>query len=349
MLKRRDFLQTVGAGAALAAGAPLLGPVLGPVEALAQTKPGMTPGRGVFSAPGLSFSALYVAKRRDLWAANGVDYSLKNVQGGPLAMAALTNGEADFVCAVSSDLLIAWDKGIKTLTVAAFTTGLAMQMAARNDWMSKVGITPGAPVAEKIKALKDARIGVSTIAGGPAQFMKYLATLYGMEDRDFKLLAVGFGAARIAALRENQVDVIVGSAPDADEVALLGFGDFYLSFAVDIPAFKDFPYTVMAVTPEFASSQPQAVRAIAKTIGQASDFIQTNFDDTLEMLKTEFPKIDGRAIVRSMERDRATYPRGALMSESMWENGIKVAKNMRTVKITPQAAEGEIWTNKFLA
>jgi hypothetical protein len=49
-----------------------------------------------------------------------------------------------------------------------------------------------------------------------------------------------------------------------------------------------------------------------------------------------------------MERDRATYPRGALMDEAMWENGIKVAKNMRTVKNTPAAAEGEFWTNKFL-
>jgi len=344
MLNRRHFVQTIGAGLATAAGVQLGAPR----QALAQAKPGLTPGRGVCSAPGLSYSALYVAKRRDLWAANSVDYSLKMVQGGPLAMAALTNGEADFACVTSSDPLVAWDKGIKTLTVAAFTTGLAMQMAARNDWMAKVGITPAAPVADKVKALKQARIGVATIGGGPAQFMKYLATLYGMEDRDFKLLAVGLGAARIAALRENQVDVIVGSAPDADEVALMGFGDFYLSFAADIPAFKDFPYTILAVTPEFASTQPKAVRAIAKTIGDASSFIQTNFSDTIDILKTEFPKIDGRAIVRSMERDRSTFPRGALMSQSMWENGIKVAKNMRTVKTTPAAAEGEIWTNKFL-
>lgn len=344
MLNRRNLLHTIGAGLAVAAGAPMAAPL----PALAQTKPGMTPGRGVCSAPGLSYTALYIARRRELWAANGVDYSLKMVTGGPLAMAALSAGEADFACVTSSDPLVAWDKGIKTLTVAAFTTGLAMQMAARNDWMAKIGITPASPVADKVKALKEARIGVATIGGGPAQFMKYLATLYGMEDRDFKLLAVGLGAARIAALRENHVDVIVGSAPDADEVALMGFGDFFLSFAVEIPTFKDFPYTILSVTPEFASSQPQAVRAIAKTIGQASDFIQTNFDDTIDILKAEFPKIDGRAIVRSMERDRTTFPRGALMSEAMWENGIKVAKNMRTVKVTPGPADGEIWTNKFL-
>ncbi len=90
------------------------------------------------------------------------------------------------------------------------------------------------------------------------------------------------------------------------------------------------------------------MRGIARSIGAANDFIQTNFGEALDMLKAEFPKIDGRAIVRSMERDRISFPRGGLMTTSMWENGIKVAKNMRTVKTTPTAAEGEIWTNKFL-
>jgi NitT/TauT family transport system substrate-binding protein len=344
MLKRRDVIRTMGAGLAVVAGAPLQHPL----RALADSKPGLTSGRCVCAAPGLSYAALYIAKRRDLWAANGVDYNLKMVQGGPLAMAALNAGEADFACVTSSDPLLAYDKGIKTLTVAAFTAGLAMQMAARNDWMSKVGLTAASPVTEKVKALRQARIGVSTIGGGPAQFMKYTATLYDIDDRDFKMLAVGLGAARIAALRENHVDVIVGSAPDADEVALQGFGDFYLSFAVDIPAYKNFPYTILVVTPEFAAAQPEAVRRFGKTIGQANDFILTNFTDTLDILKAEFPKIDGRAIERSMERDRGTYPRGAMMTESMWENAIKAAKSMRTVKTTPAAAEGEVWTNKFL-
>jgi NitT/TauT family transport system substrate-binding protein len=319
-----------------------------PLRAVAQTKPALTPGRAVCSAPGLSFSALYIAKRRNLWSANGVDYSLKLVQGGPLAMAALNAGEADFACVTSSDPLLAWDKGIKTLTVAAFTTGLAMQMAARNDWMGKVAVAPSSPVGDKIKALRQARIGVATIGGGPAQYMKYLVTLNGIDEHDLKLLPVGLGAARIAALRENQVDVIVGSAPDADEVALQGFGDFYLSFAVDIPEFRNFPYTVVVVLPEFADARPDAVRAIARSVGQANDFIQTDFEHALDLLKAEFPRIDGRAIVRSMERDRSAFPRGGLMTSSMWENAIKVAKSMRTVKSTPAAAEGELWTNKFL-
>ena len=32
----------------------------------------------------------------------------------------------------------------------------------------------------------------------------------------------------------------------------------------------------------------------------------------------------------------------------MWENAILAAKSMRTVKSTPVATEGEVWTNQFL-
>jgi len=338
MLRRRDILRTTGAGIAAAI-------ALRPARIFAQAR---TSGRGVCSAPGLSFSAIYVAKQRDLWSANAVDYSLKLVQGGPLAMTALTAGEADFACVAANDPLIAWDKGIKTMIVAAFTTAVAMQMAARSDWMSKMGLTAASSADDKVKVLKAARIGVSTIGGGPAQYLRYLATLNGMDERELKLLPVGFGAARVAALRENQVDIIVGSAPDADEVALQGIGEFYLSFATDIPAFREMPYTVVVVTPDLALKQPAAVRAIARTIGQANDFIQSNFNDALAILKGEFPKIDGRAIERSMQRDRASYPRGGLMTNAMWENAIQMAKSMRTVKTTPPAGEGEFWTNKFL-
>ena len=48
---------------------------------------------------------------------------------------------------------------------------------------------------------------MATIGGGPTQFMKYLASLHGIDDREFKMLAVGLGAARVAALREKQVPI----------------------------------------------------------------------------------------------------------------------------------------------
>ena len=116
MIGRRTFLRNCGTRiAAAAAGATLPGIV---TSALAQPAK-LARVRGVFSAPGFTYSGLYVVNRRRLWAKNGLDLDLKLVQGGPLAMVALTNQEADFICVATSDPMIGWDKGLKTLVVAA--------------------------------------------------------------------------------------------------------------------------------------------------------------------------------------------------------------------------------------
>ena len=95
--------------------------------------------KGVYSSPGLSFAGLFLAERMGLWAKNGLKAEVKQVQGGPLAMVALTNREAQFAGVASTDPVVGWDKGIKTLTISAFTGSLDMQITARNDWMSQVG------------------------------------------------------------------------------------------------------------------------------------------------------------------------------------------------------------------
>jgi NitT/TauT family transport system substrate-binding protein len=341
---RRELLKKASAVVA-SASYPLVGSFR---DAVAEDKNNPIPVRGVSAAPGLSFSALFVASAAGLWAKNGLDYHLKLVQGGLPAFAALTSGEADFACIVSSDPLVAWEKGIKTLVVAAFTQGVAMQFGARNDWMAKVGIKPSDPLDARVKALKDARIGVGTIGSGPAQYVKYLASLSGLAEREVKLLPVGLGAARIAALRENQVDVIVGSAPDADEVALQGFGDLYINCATEVPAFKDFPYTVLVVSAAFAAAKPDVVHRLAHSVGQANDFIGSNLAEATRFLKAEFPKINPQAIERSMQRDKDTFPPGARMTESMWANALEVARRLKTVKDLPPVSEGAFWTNKYL-
>src|ERR1700730_4197835 len=261
MIERREFLK--GAGSAGVASALLIRRSIAQQSATVAAK-------GVYAAPGLSFSAIFLADRMGLWAKNGVTAEMKQVQGGPLSMVALTNREAHFAGVASTDPVIGWDKGIKTLAIGAFTGSLAMQFTARKDWMSRVGVSPNASLEDKVKAFKGARIGASTIGGGPAQYTRYLARIAGIDpERDMKILAVGFGAARMAALRTNQVDLTVGDAPEADQVELEGFGELFLNCAHEVALFREFPYTVALVTPELANQQPELVRRVARTLGQA--------------------------------------------------------------------------------
>jgi NitT/TauT family transport system substrate-binding protein len=338
MIERRQLIK--GAGAAGFASALLIG------RAGAQSLP---LAKGVYAAPGLSFSALFLADRAGLWEKNGVKAELKQAQGGPLTMVALTNKEAMFGGVASTDPVVAWDKGIKTIAIGAFTGSLAMQFTARKDWMSKVGVSPKSSLTDKLKALKGARVGASTIGGGPAQYTRYLARTVGLDpEHDMKILAVGFGAARMAALRTNQVDLTCGDAPEADQVELEGFGELFLNCPHEVPIFKEFPYTVALVTPEVANEQPDLVRKVAQTLGQANDMFATRFGEAVDILKQQFATVPAKAMEKALERDRDAYPRACRMTTTMWENNIKVAVDTKMISKALPTAEGQLWTNKFL-
>jgi ABC-type nitrate/sulfonate/bicarbonate transport system substrate-binding protein len=304
--------------------------------------------RGVYSAPGITYAGLFLATRKGLWAKNGIDIQLRQLQGGPLCMAALTNNEADFAGLSSTDPVIGWDKGIRTLTISAFTGALATQFTARNDWLTHSGVTAASTPDDKIRALKGARVGVATIGGGPAQYVRYLARSVGYDpETDMKLLAVGFGPARIAALRANQVDLTVGDAPEVDQVEQEGFGTLYLNGATDFAVFREFPYTIASITPEYAAANPEAARRIAQTIGQANDLFTSAFPEVLTLMAQQYPNVDAKIVEKSLLRDRATFPAGGRMTDAMWQNNVKVALATKMIANPISPEEGLLWTNKF--
>jgi NitT/TauT family transport system substrate-binding protein len=338
MIERRSVLKGIAAGIT----SPM---VLGRAAAQSPAKISI---KGVYSSPGLSFAALFLADRAGLWAKNGLEAEIKQVQGGPLAMVALTNREVQFSGVASTDPVVGWDKGIKTLAISAFTGSLDMQMTAHNEWLSRVGTSRGSPLEARLKALKGARVGASTIGGGPAQYTRYLARSAGLDpERDMQIVAVGFGAARMAALRTKQVDVTVGSAPESDQVELEGFGALYIDCTHDVPLFREFPYTVAIVTPQLANDQPDIVRRIAQTLGQANDMFHTRFGEVVDILKQYSPNIPGKAIETALERAKNSYPRGGRMTATMWENNLKVSLDLKMISKPVPTSEGELWTNRF--
>ena len=344
MIDRRLVLKQRGAAiASIGLSLPALGR-----RAAAESAPLAV--RGVYSAPGITFSGLYIADAEKLWEKNGLQVTLQRVQGGPLAMAALTNNDADFSGVASTDPVVGWGKGIKTLTLGAFTGRLAMQFTARNDWLARQGVSPSSPLTAKLKAFRGARLGASTIGGGPAQYARYIIRQAGLEpDVDVKILAVGFGASRIAALRTNRVDITVGDAPEADQIELEGFGHLFINCGREIPIFSEFPYTVLSVTPEVADKQPELAGRVAHTIGEANNYYHTNFDRVIDVMRGVYSSVDPKALVRALERDKSSFPMDGRMTETMWKNMNKVALDLKMISAPIPTQEGILWTNKFNA
>jgi NitT/TauT family transport system substrate-binding protein len=338
MRRRRDILKGMAAaGVMLPLAAP---PVLGQARTLV---------RGVYASPGITYGPLFLATHLGLWAKNGLDVELKQLQGGPLAVVALTNREADFAGVASTDPVLGAIKNVRQLSIMTCTGVLAMQYAARKEWLAKHGVSINSPLQDKLRIFKGARVGAGTIAGGPSQYTRYLAKNAGLDpDQDMKFLAVGLGATRMAALRTNQVDIIVGSAPDCDQIELEGFGELFMNCGQDVPEFREFPFTPVVVTPQYAEEKPDLVRRIAQTLGQGNNMFHDRFSDVVDVMKKQYPAVPPKALERALERDKEAFPRGGRMTKAMWDNNVKVSVEAKLISSAPSTEDGGMWTNKFL-
>lgn len=334
-MDRRQFLGTaVGALAAAR---------FAPAHAQAANKVSL-----VQAGPALAFAGLYVADRRKLWAKESLEVTVKRVTGGPLALTALTAGESEFATLASSDVVIATEKQLPVISVAAVTSALVLAVGASTKWMQAKGLTPNSPLDAKVKALKGARIGVATVGGGPAQYGRYLLAAHGVDPKDATFLPVGQTATRLAALREDRTDVFIGAPPEAEIAEADGYGTMLINLATEVPLFRDYAFTVIITSKDYAAKNEETVRRFVRTLAAANRAIHSDFADATAALKEAHPSVNPKAVEAAMQRFKSGYPNGAQQTEAMWRNVIVSMKETGAIKSDLSAAEGVIWTNKYL-
>ena len=160
-MSRRTW--TTNALAGLLVAATLVGCGGSDNETLGENEP-LTIGQVV---PTLGFITLDTARALDTFGDEGM--SVDNVQlsgGDPTALAALDAGDID-VAAVGSDAAVsAIAKGAGDYQIVyALMPRMSLDVTVSKDFLAESGVSPDAPLEEKIAALKGARIGVSALGG----------------------------------------------------------------------------------------------------------------------------------------------------------------------------------------
>ena len=125
--------------------------------------------------------------------------------------------------------------------VAAFYGSLTIQLTARREWLEKSGISPTSTIDDKVRALKG-RAYRLLVARRRAAAIHPISRqpLWPRSREGHPITSVGQGPPRIAALREGRVDMVVGGAPEADQVSLDGYGELFINFS-EIPIFQAVP------------------------------------------------------------------------------------------------------------
>src|SRR5258706_12881948 len=105
-----------------------------PRPAVAQAKPPIKI-RLATSTAGLDFAPIWIAQRKGYFTDEGIDFEHILTTGGAVTMAAMMNGDVQFVSTAASDVLVARALGESLQSVGIFPASLEWHIATNNKWL----------------------------------------------------------------------------------------------------------------------------------------------------------------------------------------------------------------------
>ena len=317
----------------------------------AQSKPA-TKIRLATSTAGLDFAPIWIAQRKGYFKEEGIDFEHILTTGGAVTMAALTNGDVQFVSTAASDVLVARSRGDRLVSLGIFPASLEFHIATTNKWLESRGLTKNQvakmTVAQKIQGLKGTTIGAVTVGGAPAQVVRYLLRQNNIKPDASAACGLGSGSSRINALRQGLVDMIVGGIPDTEQPELEGWGLTYLRLGHEIEIFKDYPHESVHGMENYVKTNPESTRALLRAMARGNNLILDNPAESDDLLVKQFPKISPSVLKAVMSRSRSAFRRDLRATKSGWDNMQKVFVAVGLLKTELNTTEGEFWTNQYL-
>jgi ABC-type nitrate/sulfonate/bicarbonate transport system substrate-binding protein len=207
---------------------------------------------------------------------------------------ALLSKSVDVATTGTTEVIAAAARDQHLVIVANHYNGLAGSLVLSKATINKLGISPAAPLAERLKALNNLSIAsVSKISTFTIAY-KGAASSAGAEPR-FSYTAV---SAMGVALDSGAVDGMIVTAPFWTVPVLKGTGVVWLSPAKgDLPA-KNTPSSaaITASTKAFADANPDVVRRIASVFDDLAAAFAERPADVKAAIARLFPTFDGTTI-----------------------------------------------------
>jgi NitT/TauT family transport system substrate-binding protein len=300
------------------------------------------------ATPALSFLPLWAARAYQTFAPVALSLNWAAIPGGdPAALAALDAGDIDLAAVGSDTALAAIAKHEPFLFVYSLMSKMTLQVVVSDKLLKRTGVGPKDPVANRIRALKGAIVGVSAVGGTQDRVARWVAAQGGLNPQTgIQVAMVGPPPAIQAAMENNRIDAFVLSPPEAGVAEARGYGKLLIDPNADFPALRGLPNLVLVAkrNPDAAAARRIAGACRAMTLGaqkvtadpdQAADKIQAQFFSRI-------PQPIVRSAVHSMLDGLAGGGRFTTQS-------IGVLTRFSRQSGTPVPSGKDYWTNRFIA
>jgi NitT/TauT family transport system substrate-binding protein len=274
----------------------------------------------------LSNLTVGVAQTREFFKQEGIDAEIIRMNPNVATMA-LVSADVDYTTLIGS-------------VIGANLKGAKLKMIACSQDRTPLAFV-GKPELKSVKDLKGKTIAVGSYGSTPDIVARMVVKHFGLDpESDIKVLALGSDGARLAALKEGVVDVIIVAPPVDFEGQKMGFK--IISRAGDI--FR-FPYNGLGTSMRKIDENPDEVKRVLRAMIKANGFIRKNKEGTVQVLvnwaktKPEFAAAAYDSSVGVFSAD-GTIP----------EDGLRIViENFRkSMNITRQVALNEVSDTNLL-
>jgi NitT/TauT family transport system substrate-binding protein len=223
--------------------------------------------------------------------------------------------------------------------VQNFVNGLGWQMVVSKKWMTEHGLSASMPIAERIKGLAGATIGVTSTTD--TAIFQYFFNTYHVTN--FKTVTVSSSPALSAALNAGTIDAFFTPPPVSTQAAQQTGGTILVNTHTT-PQFQNQVYAGLVTTSSYAKANPDIVRKMIAAERQGIEYMEANPAYTLQVAKKYFPTLADSLIKYSLSQQ---VIQDSPMTEAEWTKSVDLWTSCGVLPAGSSAAEGAAWTNSY--
>jgi NitT/TauT family transport system substrate-binding protein len=244
-----------------------------------------------------------------------------------VAITALATGDVDY-CQLFGAVVGGAIAGLPVRIVAGFLDNWPMTLIAQPEYKS-------------LKDLKGKTLGISSFGATPDVGARMMLKQAGIDpEKDIKVVALGSDAARLTALKQRVVDVVVISPPADAQMEKQGYR--ILARAYEL---FSFPYLGLGTHTRKIREKPEEIRRVIKATIRANRFIRDHRDEAVRML-IAWGKVEREFAYASYDALRNLFNADG----SVPEDGLKLVIDQarRSGKVARDVAPSEVADFTFL-
>jgi NitT/TauT family transport system substrate-binding protein len=316
---KKHLISAIVGGTALAL---LAGCSTAPGTSTGQNGPAELKKITVGVVPVADVAPLYLGIQKGFFEAEGLEVTVKNVQGAAAAVPLLLNGEMQFSYGAFQPVIAAAAANVPVV----YAAGGIVRAASADEDFSAIIVKPDSPI-KTIKDLEGHSLAINALRGGPDLVSRLAVEAEGADIDKVKLVEVPLPET-IATLERGNVDAAYVAEPFRVQALKAGYRSIGAPSYLGSPEGSTSGY--FTVKP-FVERDRATVDAFARAMHKSAEYAQANLDEVrAEIVK--YTKLDA-AVVAEMNLP----PFSAELTVSSLEKIIGQIKTVGWIKTTPDA------------